>query len=105
SGPRRGFFRLRVFARNPKQVVVFTDLSVHMRFKALEVSSMKIDPDTGQATVEGAGVNLNVPKAKRKKIGYVLSALDSPKGDALSIKLDNGYSRSGKLLTGSITIR
>jgi hypothetical protein len=67
--------------------------------RALSVTSLVINGTRGTATLHGAGVEL----PGRRRVRVTLNFENRPRHHSLRIRLSSGYSRSGRLLTGTIT--
>jgi hypothetical protein len=78
---------------------LYSDHPGHAVLRTLSVASLVINGTRGTATLHGAGVEL----PGRRRVRVTLTFENRPRHRSLRIRLSSGYSRSGRLLTGTIT--
>jgi hypothetical protein len=84
----------------PSSSASFSDSGSGVNFQAMQVSSATFDEVAHTVTLAGAGTNNGLP------VNFTIIAADSSLAapGLFSITLSNGYTNSGSLLDGSITV-
>ena len=86
-------------SKGPLGKVVFRDLASKLRLRNVKLASVRFSGKT--ATLTGTGL------WGGKRIRYVVTVTDRGAGklDSFTIRLANGYARSGRLLRGNLEVR
>jgi hypothetical protein len=92
-------FAVRAMVGQRRASFLYSDHRGHAVLRALSVTSLVINATRGTATLRGAGVQL----PGRRRVRVTLNVENRRGHRSLGIRLSSGYSRSGHLLSGSIT--
>jgi hypothetical protein len=76
----------------------YDDAAGHMRLRAVAITALKIDGGGSAATIRGVAT-----EAGKRRVSFTAVLSSRAKRRSLRIRLSNGYSRSGQLVSGSIT--
>jgi hypothetical protein len=98
-GGRAAGFQFRVIARQRTGLVVFNDPAKGVRLRATQLSAALFDLRGQSATLRGSAVR---PGGRR--IGFTIRVYGRSHGGRLQVKLSNGYSGSGNVIRGSLSI-
>jgi hypothetical protein len=91
-------FSVRAVVGDSRAKFLYSDGSRRVALRALTLRSLAIDWRRGVATLRGSGVELS----HKQRVSVTLVLVDHGKTRSLSIRLSRGYSKSGRLLDGSI---
>jgi hypothetical protein len=96
---RQATFQLRGTVGSKAGIVVFTDPLGKVRLRVTRIASISIDRAGATAKVRGTGLNL----ATGRKVSFRVSVAKGVPG-SFAIVVGKGYSRSGRLISGRVSI-
>jgi hypothetical protein len=95
---RQGSFQVDL-SKGQLGKVGFRDLQSQLRLRNVKLATVRYSGKT--ATLTGTGI------WQGKRVGYVVTVTDRGAGrlDSFTIRLANGYTRSGRLVRGDLVVR
>jgi hypothetical protein len=100
SGRSRIAFTVRAEAGHSNANFLYTDGAHDVALRRLNARSVAIDLARGVATLRGSGIEMSTGR----RVGVIVVLTSHAGHRSLRIRLSNGYHKSGRLLSGSITL-